>query len=147
MGQRVRRRVRARSWPTPLKLAYIPVTHVENACATGSEAIRSACYAVAAGMYDIVLAVGAEKLKDTGYSGLPQTRPVATWSYRLTTQTPAAGFAMMATGYFAKYGLELRGGQEAPRRRSPSRTTTTARSTPRPISSARSPWSRPSTRP
>ena len=33
----------------PLKLAYIPVTHTENACATGSEALRGACYAVAAG--------------------------------------------------------------------------------------------------
>ncbi len=96
----------------PLKLAYIPVTHVENACATGSEAIRNACYAVAAGQYDIVLAVGAEKLKDFGYSGLPQTRPVATWSYRLTTQTPAAGFAMMATAYFAKYGLEYDVGKD-----------------------------------
>ena len=62
-------------------------------------------------MYDIVLAVGAEKLKDTGYSGLPQTRPVATWSYRITTQTPAAGFAMMATGYFAKYGLSFEEGK------------------------------------
>jgi acetyl-CoA C-acetyltransferase len=90
---------------TPLKLKYIPVTHVENACATGSEAIRGACYAVAAGIYDVVLAVGAEKLKDTGFTGLPQTRPIATWSYRLTSQTPAAIFAMMATGYFAKYGL------------------------------------------
>ena len=96
---------------TPLKLAYIPVTHVENQCATGSEAIRAAAYAVAAGVYDVVLAVGAEKLKDTGYSGLPQTRPVATWSYRLTTQTPAAGFAMMATGYFAKYGLSFEEGK------------------------------------
>src|SRR4030042_3329912 len=74
----------------PLKLSYIPVTHVENACATGSEAIRAACYAVAAGIYDIVLAVGAEKLKDTGYSGLHQTRPVATWRYRLTPQPPRA---------------------------------------------------------
>jgi acetyl-CoA C-acetyltransferase len=92
---------------TPLKLSYIPVTHVENACATGSEALRGACYAVAAGIYDVVLAVGAEKLKDTGYSGLPQTRPTATWSYRITTQTPAAIFAMMATGYFAKYGLSF----------------------------------------
>jgi acetyl-CoA C-acetyltransferase len=89
----------------PLKLPYLPVTHVENACATGSEAIRAACYAVASGMHDIVIAVGGEKLKDTGYSGLPQTRPIATWSYRLTTQTPAAVFAMMATGYFAKHGL------------------------------------------
>jgi len=96
---------------TPLKLPYIPVTHVENACATGSEAIRAACYAVAAGIYDIVLAVGAEKLKDTGYSGLPQTRPIATWSYRLTTQTPAAVFAMMATGYFAKHGLTIEDGK------------------------------------
>jgi acetyl-CoA C-acetyltransferase len=78
---------------------------VENACATGSEAIRAAAYAVASGACDIALAVGAEKLKDTGFMGLPQTRPIATWSYRLTSQTPAAVFAMMATGYFAKYGL------------------------------------------
>jgi acetyl-CoA C-acetyltransferase len=97
---------------SPLKLSYIPVTHVENACATGSEAIRAACYAVAAGIYDVVLAVGAEKLKDTGFSGLPQTRPIATWSYRLTTQTPAAVFAMMATGYFAKYGLSHEQGKK-----------------------------------
>jgi acetyl-CoA C-acetyltransferase len=96
----------------PLKLKYIPVTHVENACATGSEAIRGACYAVAAGIYDVVLAIGAEKLKDTGFSGLPQTRPVATWSYRLTTQTPAAIFAMMANGYFAKYGLSFEEGKK-----------------------------------
>jgi acetyl-CoA C-acetyltransferase len=97
---------------SPLKLDYIPVTHVENACATGSEAIRAACYAVAAGIYDVVLAVGAEKLKDTGYSGLPQTRPIPTWSYRLTTQTPASVFAMMATGYFAKYGLSFEEGKK-----------------------------------
>jgi acetyl-CoA C-acetyltransferase len=95
----------------PLKLPYIPVTHVENACATGSEAIRAACYAVASGIHDVVIAVGAEKLKDTGYSGLPQTRPIATWSYRLTTQTPAAVFAMMATGYFAKHGLSHEDGK------------------------------------
>jgi acetyl-CoA C-acetyltransferase len=97
---------------TPLKLKYIPVTHVENACATGSEAIRNAAYAIASGTYDIVLAIGAEKLKDTGYSGLPQTRPIATWSYRLTTQTPPAVFAMMATGYFTKYGISHEEGKK-----------------------------------
>ena len=96
----------------PLKLKYIPVTHVENACATGSEAIRGACYAVASGAADMVLAIGAEKLKDTGFTGLPQTRPIATWSYRLTSQTPAAVFAMMATGYFAKYGLSHEEGKK-----------------------------------
>ena len=65
---------------TPLKLSYIPVTHVENACATGSEALRGACYAVASGGCDVALAIGVEKLKDSGFMGLPQTRPWATWS-------------------------------------------------------------------
>ena len=39
-------------------------------CATGSEAFRNACYAVASGAYDVAMAVGVEKLKDSGYSGL-----------------------------------------------------------------------------
>src|SRR3954447_9241565 len=54
----------------PLSIDYKPVTRVENFCATGSEAFRNACYAVAAGAYDRVMAVGVEKLKDSGYSGL-----------------------------------------------------------------------------
>jgi len=49
-----------------LKLTNIPVTRVENACATGTEAVRMAAYSVAAGIYDKVLALGVEKLKDTG---------------------------------------------------------------------------------
>ncbi|MBI2876377.1 MAG: acetyl-CoA acetyltransferase, partial [Candidatus Tectomicrobia bacterium] len=28
---------------TPLKLEYVPVTRVENACATGADALRNAC--------------------------------------------------------------------------------------------------------
>jgi acetyl-CoA C-acetyltransferase len=54
----------------PLKIRYKPVTHVENFCATGSEALRNACYAVASGAYDLAMAVGVEKLKDSGFSGL-----------------------------------------------------------------------------
>ena len=61
-----------------LRLPRIAATRVENACATGTEALRGAAYAVAAGAYDIVLALGVEKLKDTGYGGLPvRTRGVA----------------------------------------------------------------------
>src|SRR5918994_1319542 len=52
-----------------------PVTRVENFCATGSEAFRNACYAVAAGPYDVVMAVGVEKLKDSGFSGLVVPKP------------------------------------------------------------------------
>jgi acetyl-CoA C-acetyltransferase len=50
----------------PLKIQHKPVTHVENFCATGSEAFRNACYAVASGAYDIAMAIGVEKLKDSG---------------------------------------------------------------------------------
>jgi len=56
---------------TTLKLPFIPATRTENYCATGTEAFRGACYAVASGAYDICLAQGVEKLKDTGYGGLP----------------------------------------------------------------------------
>src|SRR3954466_11308071 len=52
-----------------------PVTRVENYCATGSEAFRNACYAVASGAYDVVMAVGVEKLKDSGFSGLLRADP------------------------------------------------------------------------
>src|SRR5210317_1339494 len=57
---------------TTLRLPMIPVTRVENYCATGTEAFRGAVYAVASGAYDIALAAGVEKLKDTGYGGLPE---------------------------------------------------------------------------
>ena len=40
----------------PLGLDYKPVTRVENYCATGSESFRGACYAVASGAYDRVMA-------------------------------------------------------------------------------------------
>jgi len=54
----------------PLKLQYKPVSRVENACGTGTDALRNAVFAVAAEAYDLVLVVGCEKLKDTGFGGL-----------------------------------------------------------------------------
>ncbi len=57
-----------------LRLPFIPVTRVENFCATGTEAFRGACYGVASGAYDICLALGVEKLKDTGYGGPAELR-------------------------------------------------------------------------
>ena len=58
-----------------LKIQYKPVTRLENMCATGSEAIRNAAYAVASGAYDLVMAIGVEKLKDSGFSGLDRQPP------------------------------------------------------------------------
>lgn len=54
-----------------LRLNNVPVTKIENYCASGTDAFRGAVYAVASGAADIALALGVEKLKDTGYGGLP----------------------------------------------------------------------------
>ncbi len=94
----------------PLRLQYIPVTRVENACATGSDAFRNGCYAVAAGIYDIVLCIGVEKLKDTGISGLGGQQPPP--SHVLSPESTAPGnFALLATTYFSRYGLSFEDGK------------------------------------
>ena len=86
-----------------LKLDYIPITRVENACATATDAFRNASYAVAAGIYDIVLAVGVEKLKDSGFSGLAV--PEAPGSDVTPPTPPPSQFAMAATRYFHQYDI------------------------------------------
>ena len=86
-----------------LKLDYIPITRVENACATATDAFRNAAYAVAAGIYDLALAVGVEKLKDSGFSGLAV--PEAPGSEVTPPTPPPAQFAMAATRYFHQYGI------------------------------------------
>jgi acetyl-CoA C-acetyltransferase len=97
-----------------LKLPFLPVTRVENFCATGTEALRGAVYAVASGAYDICLALGSEKLKDTGYGGLPDFSVVLGTKNRLIFPniTAPGAFAMMATRYFSKYGLSPEEGRE-----------------------------------
>jgi acetyl-CoA C-acetyltransferase len=87
----------------PLKLLNKPVTRVENYCATGSEAFRNACYAVASGAYDCAMAVGGEKLKDSGFSGLVVPPP----SNDGTAPEPSAPamFSLLAPAYCNKYGV------------------------------------------
>jgi acetyl-CoA C-acetyltransferase len=77
---------------------------VENMCATGTEALRAATYAVAAGAVDIALAIGAEKLKDTGYGGLPTPYKGTLNDLWLPLGSAPAGFAQLAAGYRARYG-------------------------------------------
>ena len=89
----------------PLKIQYKPVTHVENMCATGSEAIRNAAYAVASGAYDLVMAIGVEKLKDSGFSGLTGSGPPTDGTDAGTTAP--ANFSLLAPAYAEKYGVDL----------------------------------------
>lgn len=91
-----------------LRLPGIAATRVENACATGSEALRGAAYAIASGAYDFVLALGVEKLKDTGYGGLPvRTRGVNNDLWLPNTTAPGA-FAQLASAYAAKHDIDLK---------------------------------------
>jgi acetyl-CoA C-acetyltransferase len=94
----------------PLKIQYKPVTRVENMCATGSEALRQACYAVASGAFDIAMAIGVEKLKDSGFSGLVVPAPPNDGTP--ANPTPPALFSMLAPAYFKKYGLDPEKGKD-----------------------------------
>jgi len=94
----------------PLKLEYIPITRVENACATGTDAFRNACYAVAAGIYDLVLVCGAEKLKDSGFTGLAGEQPPSSGVEPNTP--PPVQFALAATRYFHRYNISYEEGKK-----------------------------------
>jgi acetyl-CoA C-acetyltransferase len=99
----------------PLKLQYIPVTRVENMCATGTEALRGAAYAVAAGACNIALAVGVEKLKDTGWTGVQPSNVVGRTTMGTTATelelSPPALFAQLAMRYFHQYNLPTEQGK------------------------------------
>ncbi len=93
---------------TSLRLPFIPVTRVENYCASGTESFRGAVYAVASGAYDICLSMGVEKLKDTGYGGLPgggSSSGSLIWLWWPNLTAPGA-FAQLASAYAAKYGIK-----------------------------------------
>src|SRR4030042_1593026 len=88
-----------------LRLPHIPITRTENFCATGTDAFRGAVYAVASGAYDICLAIGVEKLKDTGYGGLPSSGSnfgTLSWLWFPNGSAPGL-FAQLASAYAAKF--------------------------------------------
>ena len=89
-----------------LRLPYIPVTRVENYCATGTEAFRGAVYAVASGAIDIALALGVEKLKDTGYGGLPQRGRGGLNNFYWANLSAPGSFAQLAAAYRAKHRVD-----------------------------------------
>ena len=89
-----------------LNTGYKPVTRVENYCASGSESFRNACYAVASGAYDVVMATGVEKLKDSVYSGLLRGDPPGDGTASELSMTAPAAFSMLDPAYCARYGVD-----------------------------------------
>jgi acetyl-CoA C-acetyltransferase len=92
---------------TALRLPNIPTTRVENLCATGTEALRGAVYAVAAGACDIALAMGVEKLKDTGFGGLPERTKGTFEDLYLPASTAPGAFAQLAGSYAERHGYSM----------------------------------------
>jgi len=83
-------------------LLDIPVTRIENACATGQDIIRQAIYAIASGYVDVAIALGADKVRDTSSSAtfwdwMALTRDMA-WDFPLGLVAPA-NFALPVSRY------------------------------------------------
>ncbi len=88
-----------------LRLYGKPITRVENFCATGTDAFRNACMSVAAGVYDVALVLGVEKLKDRPTRGIARE---GVHPYQGDGVTAPGMFAMSANRYFHRFG----GGRE-----------------------------------
>ncbi len=104
----------------PLKLFGKPTTRVENFCASGMDAFRNACFAVASGAYDVVLACGVEKLMDVGGSGLPGRHGAPGAARReCAGDVRARGDALLPRVGLGPGGSRTRRGQEPRERRPP----------------------------
>lgn len=83
----------------PLKLHGIPITRVSMYCASGMDAFRNAALAIAAGVYDLALVLGFEKMRDGGYHRPNRNHPVID-----TGERAPHIFALAAQRYFKQYG-------------------------------------------
>ncbi|MYW04390.1 acetyl-CoA acetyltransferase [Streptomyces sp. SID3343] len=88
-----------------LGFAPRPVTRVSNFCATGMEAVRGAALAVAAGEYDVCIAIGAEKMRDVAPRGSLVAKTVEQSHPAMAKGRTAPGqFALVAARYLHEYG-------------------------------------------
>lgn len=94
----------------PIRFFPRPVTRVENACCTGSDAVRTAAFAIAAGVYDVVLVVGAEKMRDVPSrdSLIRQTGTVFHEWWAPRGATAPNRFGQFATAHMEAHGTERR---------------------------------------
>ncbi len=86
-----------------------PATRIEDACASGSAALRQGLIAIASGLYDVVLVGGIEKMTDLPTACVTDTLATAA---DVTYEIPAGFtfpglYAAMATAYVHAYGAAL----------------------------------------
>lgn len=99
------------TFSTAMKTQYKPVTRLENMCCSGLDAFRNACYAVASGVVDVAMAVGVEKMKDGGYSGL--TAPNIDNDYSSPQSSAPSIFALIPNAYCNRYNVPFQSVRDA----------------------------------
>ena len=86
---------------TELGLGGLPVSNHENYCASGATALREAWMAIRAGVHDVVLVIGAEKMTDRIKGGVtPDPSDLDAMQGFVMT----AGHALSARRYMADHG-------------------------------------------
>ncbi len=89
-----------------LSVMHIPATRIESACASGGMALRHAYIAVAAGIHDIVIVGGVEKMTDVVGSEATNILAMAAdqeWEAFFGVTFPAL-YAMIARRHMYEYG-------------------------------------------
>jgi acetyl-CoA C-acetyltransferase len=87
------------------ELAYVPSTHVENACATGSAALYAALDFIESGRGKIALVVGAEKMTATPGAQISDILLTACYRKEEAGDQGFAGiFGRIAHHYFQRHG-------------------------------------------
>ena len=90
-----------------LALSPIPAVRLSNYCASGQESVRAAAYAVASGEFDIVMAAGAEKMRDLPSRGSLVAQHVERGHPLYCKGRTAPGmFALLATRYLKQHNLD-----------------------------------------
>jgi acetyl-CoA acetyltransferase len=82
----------------------VPVVNVTNACATGATAFREGWMAIKAGVYDLVLAVGSEKMGKGMLVPKNTANQVVPLEGLVGSSTMPAVFAQMGLEHTRKYG-------------------------------------------
>lgn len=93
-------------------IGHIPVVNIENACASASTAFNQACSMVTSGLYDVVLATGAEKLFHSDklktfsvFSGAVDVENYGRVEQQIIDRAKAAGMELDMEGAGAKRSL------------------------------------------
>ena len=84
-----------------LGMTGMPINNMENACSSGSSALREGWLGIASGLYDMVIAIGSEKLSALGGGTLPLEKEDLEVSQGMVM--PAL-YAMRARRYMAEFG-------------------------------------------